>query len=214
MISLLLFISFLYLRGNALTVRSFKLIVFILCLILFILIASGAWLSLRQSDDRQKGSDLVGGPFELIDQDRNSITNNSFPNKFKIMYFGFTFCPDVCPMGLTTISEALDSLGTKAKHIQPIFITLDPLRDTADVLRNYKENFHESIIFLTGSLEQIRSVAKLYKVYFQKTNNDDDYLIDHSAITFIMAPSGGYLKHFGPNATAVEFSNFFNSILK
>ena len=196
------------------TVRSFKLIVFILCLILFILIASGAWLSLRQSDDRQRGSDLVGGPFELIDQDRNSITNNSFPNKFKIMYFGFTFCPDVCPMGLTTISEALDSLGTKAKHIQPIFITLDPLRDTADVLRNYKENFHESIIFLTGSLEQIRSVAKLYKVYFQKTNNDDDYLIDHSAITFIMAPSGGYLKHFGPSATAVEFSNFFNSILK
>ena len=196
------------------TVRSFKLIVFILCLIFFMLIASGAWLSLRQSDDRQKGSDLVGGPFELIDQDRNSITNNSFPNKFKIMYFGFTFCPDVCPMGLTTISEALDSLGTKAKHIQPIFITLDPLRDTADVLRNYKENFHESIIFLTGSLEQIRSVAKLYKVYFQKTNNDDDYLIDHSAITFIMAPSGGYLKHFGPNATAVEFSNFFNSILK
>ena len=196
------------------TVRSFKLIVFILCLILFILIASGAWLSLRQSDDRQKGSDLVGGPFELIDQDRNSITNNSFPNKFKIIYFGFTFCPDVCPMGLTTISEALDSLGTKAKHIQPIFITLDPLRDTADVLRNYKENFHESIIFLTGSLEQIRSVAKLYKVYFQKTNNDDDYLIDHSAITFIMAPSGGYLKHFGPNATAVEFSNFFNSILR
>ena len=196
------------------TVRSFKLIVFILCLIIFILLASGAWLSLRQSDDRQKGSDLVGGPFELIDQDRNSITNNSFPNKFKIMYFGFTFCPDVCPMGLTTISEALDSLGTKAKHIQPIFITLDPLRDTADVLRNYKENFHESIIFLTGSLEQIRSVAKHYKVYFQKTNNDDDYLIDHSAITFIMAPSGGYLKHFGPNATAVEFSNFFNSILK
>ena len=196
------------------TVRSFKLIVFILCLILFILIASGAWLSLRQSDDRQKGSDLVGGPFELIDQDRNSITNDSFPNRFKIIYFGFTFCPDVCPMGLTTISEALDSLGTKAKHIQPIFITLDPLRDTADVLRNYKENFHESIIFLTGSLEQIRSVAKLYKVYFQKTNNDDDYLIDHSAITFIMAPSGGYLKHFGPNATAVEFSNFFNSILK
>ena len=196
------------------TVRSFKLIVFILCLILFILIASGAWLSLRQSDDEQKGSDLVGGPFELLDQDRNSITNDSFPNRFKIIYFGFTFCPDVCPMGLTTISEALDSLGTKAKHIQPIFITLDPLRDTADVLRNYKENFHESIIFLTGSLEQIRSVAKLYKVYFQKTNNDDDYLIDHSAITFIMAPSGGYLKHFGPNATAVEFSNFFNSILK
>ena len=196
------------------TVRSFKLIVFILCLILFILIASGAWLSLRQSDDKQKGSDLVGGPFELLDQDRNSITNDSFPNRFKIIYFGFTFCPDVCPMGLTTISEALDSLGTKAKHIQPIFITLDPLRDTADVLRNYKENFHESIIFLTGSLEQIRSVAKLYKVYFQKTNNDDDYLIDHSAITFIMAPSGGYLKHFGPNATAVEFSNFFNSILK
>ena len=196
------------------TVRSFKLIVFILCLILFVLIASGAWLSLRQSDDRQKGSDLVGGPFELVDQDRNSITNNSFPNKFKIIYFGFTFCPDVCPMGLTTISEALDSIGTKAKHIQPIFITLDPLRDTADVLRNYKENFHESIIFLTGSVEQIRSVAKRYKVYFQKTSNDDDYLIDHSAITFIMAPSGGYLKHFGPNATAVEFSNFFNSILK
>ena len=196
------------------TVQSFKLLVFILCLILVVLIASGAWLSLRQSDERQIGSELVGGSFELIDQDRNSITNNSFPNKFKIIYFGFTFCPDVCPMGLTTISEALDSLGTKAKHIQPIFITLDPLRDTAEVLKSYKENFHESIIFLTGSEEQIRSVAKLYKVYFRKTNDDNDYLIDHSAITFIMTPSGGYLKHFGPNATAVEFSNFFNSILK
>ena len=196
------------------TVRSFKLLVFILCLILVVLIASGAWLFVRQSDERQKGSDLVGGSFELVDQDRNNITNNSFPNKFKIIYFGFTFCPDVCPMGLTTISEALDSLGTKAKHIQPIFITLDPLRDTAEVLKSYKENFHESIIFLTGSEEQIRSVAKLYKVYFRKTNDDNDYLIDHSAITFIMTPSGGYLKHFGPNATAVEFSNFFNSILK
>ena len=196
------------------TARSFKLLVFILCLILVVLIASGAWLFVRQSDERQKGSDLVGGSFELLDQDRNSITNNSFPNKFKIIYFGFTFCPDVCPVGLTTISEALDSLGTKAQHIQPIFITLDPLRDTAEVLKSYREHFHESIIFLTGTEEQIRSVAKLYKVYFQKTNDNDDYLIDHSAITFIMAPSGGYLKHFGPNATAVEFSNFFNSILK
>ena len=196
------------------TVRSFKLLVSILCLILVVLIASGAWLFVRQSDDRHKGSDLVGGSFELVDQDRNNITNNSFPNKFKIIYFGFTFCPDVCPMGLTTISEALDSLGTKAQHIQPIFITLDPLRDTAEVLKSYRENFHESIIFLTGTEEQIRSVAKLYKVYFQKTNDNDDYLIDHSAITFIMAPSGGYLKHFGPNATAVEFSNFFNSVLK
>ena len=196
------------------TARSFKLLVFILCLILVVLIASGAWLFVRQSDERQKGSGLVGGSFELLDQDRNSITNNSFPNKFKIIYFGFTFCPDVCPMGLTTISEALDSLGTKAQHIQPIFITLDPLRDTAEVLKSYRENFHESIIFLTGTEEQIRSVAKLYKVYFQKTNDNDDYLIDHSAITFIMAPSGGYLKHFGPNATAVEFSNFFNSVLK
>ncbi len=193
------------------TARSFKLLVFILCLILVVLIASGAWLFVRQSDERQKGSGLVGGSFELLDQDRNSITNNSFPNKFKIIYFGFTFCPDVCPMGLTTISEALDSLGTKAQHIQPIFITLDPLRDTAEVLKGYRENFHQSIIFLTGTEEQIRSVAKLYKVYFQKTNDNDDYLIDHSAITFIMAPSGGYLKHFGPNATAVEFSNFFNS---
>ena len=196
------------------TARSFKLLVFILCLILVVLIASGAWLFVRQSDERQKGSDLVGGSFELLDQDRNSITNNSFPNKFKIIYFGFTFCPDVCPMGLTTISEALNSLGTKAQHIQPIFITLDPLRDTAEVLKSYREHFHESIIFLTGTEEQIRSVAKLYKVYFQKTNDNDDYLIDHSAITFIMAPSGGYLKHFGPNATAVEFSNFFNSVLK
>ena len=196
------------------TARSFKLLVFIICLILVVLIASGAWLFVRQSDERQKGSGLVGGSFELLDQDRNSITNNSFPNKFKIIYFGFTFCPDVCPVGLTTISEALNSLGTKAQYIQPIFITLDPLRDTAEVLKSYREHFHESIIFLTGTEEQIRSVAKLYKVYFQKTNDNDDYLIDHSAITFIMAPSGGYLKHFGPNATAVEFTNFFNSVLK
>ena len=137
----------------------------------------------RQSDERQKGSGLVGGSFELIDQDRNRVTNNSFPKKFKIIYFGFTFCPDVCPMGLTTISEALDSLAMKAKHIQPIFITLDPLRDT-EVLKSYKEIFTKALFSLTGSEEQVRSVAKLYKVYFRKTNDADDYLIDHSAITF------------------------------
>ena len=176
--------------------------------------ATVIWLAIWPTDTNKKGTDLVGGAFELIDQDGNNVNENSFPNKFKLIYFGFTFCPDVCPMGLSAISEALDTLGTEAEKIKPLFITVDPRRDTLDVLKNYKENFHKSIAFLTGSPEQIRAVAKLYKVYFRKTSEDDDYLVDHSAITYIMSPSGGYLKHFGPNVSPSEISNFLSSVLK
>ena len=196
------------------TGHSFKTLVLTLCLLLCILLATAIWLATWSTNTNEKGTDLVGGAFELIDQDGNNVNENSFPNKFKLIYFGFTFCPDVCPVGLTTISEALDTLGTKAKKIKPLFITVDPLRDTVDVLKNYKESFHESFTFLTGSPEQIRAVAKLYKVYFRKTSEDDDYLVDHSAITYIMSPSGGYLKHFGPNVSSSEISNFLSSVLK
>ena len=196
------------------TAQSFKTLVFTLCLLLCIFLVAAIWLATWPTNTNEKGTNLVGGAFELIDQDGNNVNESSFPNKFKLIYFGFTFCPDVCPIGLNAISEALDTLGTKAKKIKPLFITVDPLRDTVDVLKNYKESFHESFTFLTGSPEQIQATAKLYKVYFRKTSEEDDYLVDHSAITYIMSPSGGYLKHFGPNVSPSEISNFLSSVLK
>ena len=116
------------------TAQSFKTLVLTLCLLLCILLATAIWLATWSTNTNEKGTDLVGGAFELIDQDGNNVNESSFPNKFKLIYFGFTFCPDVCPIGLNAISEALDTLGTKAKKIKPLFITVDPLRDTVDVL--------------------------------------------------------------------------------
>jgi cytochrome oxidase Cu insertion factor (SCO1/SenC/PrrC family) len=153
------------------------------------------------------GTALVGGPFELVAQTGATVRDEDFRGKYMLISFGYTYCPDVCPTELQVISAALERLGEKAKDIQPIFITIDPERDTPQVLAQYMPNFHPRYIGLTGSQEAIDKVAKAYRAYYAKSDNSSggDYLMDHSSIIYLMDKQGTFLKHFsyGTDAKAL-----------
>ena len=157
----------------------------------------------------------LGGPFELIDQNGRKVRDTDFDDKIKIIYFGYTYCPDICPTGLATISEALNQLGSGATEVKPIFITLDPKRDSVEVMADYHQHFHKSFSYLTGTEKQINSVAKLYRIYHQKREAGDslNYLIDHSTISYVMSKSGQYQAHFDQNASPEFIVNILKKMI-
>ncbi len=181
--------------------RAFLALFAILILIFAGAVATGAWLASRSSSI--DGGNLVGGTFRLTDHDGQRVTEQDFAGMLKIVYFGYTHCPDICPTGLTVISAALDQLGTGATGVKPLFITVDPERDTVEVLAAYREHFHERFSFLTGTTGQIAEAARAWRVFYQKveTEGASDYLVDHSTITYLMRPDGRYLAHFGHDVT-------------
>lgn len=145
------------------------------------------------------GTALVGGPFTLTDQNGKRVTDQDFRGKYMLIFFGYTYCPDVCPSELQVMSAALDQLGPEADKIQPIFITIDPARDTPETLKVYVSNFHPRLIGLTGSETEIAAVANAYRVYYAKaqgTGDAPDYLMDHGTILYLMGPDGKFVKHF------------------
>ncbi len=147
------------------------------------------------------GVALIGGPFELVAHDGTSVTNETFAGEFMLIYFGFTYCPDVCPTELQVMSSALDLLGSEADKIRPILITIDPERDTMETMAQYVANFHPRLLGLTGTQEQIATAASAYRVYHAKVEDPGSsaaYTMDHSSIVFLMGPDGGFLAHFGP----------------
>ncbi|SIO62229.1 protein SCO1/2 [Bradyrhizobium erythrophlei] len=147
----------------------------------------------------------VGGPFELTDHTGHVRTNNDFRGKLMLVYFGFTYCPDVCPTDLQAIGLALDKLGKDGESVQPLFITVDRARDTAEHLAQYVPMFHPRLIGLTGSAEAIRKAADAYKVYYAKVSLGkaaDDYTVDHTAFIYLMDRDGNYLGFFPPGTSA------------
>jgi cytochrome oxidase Cu insertion factor (SCO1/SenC/PrrC family) len=153
----------------------------------------------QMMDDLMYGRGAVGGPFTLIDQTGRTRSDRDFRGKLMIVYFGYTFCPDVCPADLMAITQALDELGPAADGIQPIFITVDPERDSK-VLAAYVSAFHKSLIGLTGSPEEIRKVANAYKVFYAKVpgEHDGEYAIDHTGVIYLMGRGGEYLGFMPP----------------
>ena len=152
------------------------------------------------------GKALVGGPFELIDHTGKTVTDKDFRGRFMLVYFGFTFCPDICPSGLQVMAAALDKVGAKADRIVPIFITVDPERDTPAQLAQYVPSFHPRLIGLTGSPEQTAAVQKAYRVYAKKVADDKSsagFTFDHTSLMYLMDPKGDYVAHF-THATPVE----------
>ena len=144
------------------------------------------------------GTALIGGPFELIGKDGKTITNKDFRGRYMLVFFGFTHCPDICPAELQIMSVALEDLGADADKVVPIFITLDPERDTPGAVTAYVENFGPNFIGLTGSPEAIDQAAKAYRVSYQKFQDEsmgDNYSIDHSALVYLMGPNGEFLTH-------------------
>lgn len=145
------------------------------------------------------GRPKIGGPFELIDDQGQAKSDADYKGKLMLIYFGYSYCPDICPTALYNITRALEQLGDKAKNITPLFITVDPGRDTVKQLALYKQNFHPNFIMLTGSEEQVKKAAKAYRVYYAKAKPDGtstDYLIDHSSIVYLMDRQGRYLANF------------------
>jgi protein SCO1/2 len=153
----------------------------------------------QMMDDLMYGRGTVGGPFTLTDQTGRARSDGEFRGKLMVVYFGYTFCPDVCPADLLSITQALDALGPAARDIQPIFITIDPERDTR-LLAGYVSAFHKSLIGLTGSPEDIRKVANSYKAFYAKVpgENDGDYAIDHTGVIYLMGKAGEYLGFMPP----------------
>jgi cytochrome oxidase Cu insertion factor (SCO1/SenC/PrrC family) len=158
----------------------------------------------RWMDNLMWGRGHVGGPFDLIDQNGNRRTDGDFRGKLLIVYFGYTYCPDICPTDLTEIGLAVDKLGELGNDVQPLFISLDPERDTPDVLKHYVPSFHPRLIGLTGTPAQIRTVADSYMAYYAKYVPGDGgvYLIDHSGLIYLMGRSGEYLGFFPPGTSA------------
>jgi cytochrome oxidase Cu insertion factor (SCO1/SenC/PrrC family) len=148
----------------------------------------------------------VGGPFELIDHTGKPRTSSDFRGRLMLVYFGFSYCPDVCPTDLQAIGLALDKLGADADRVQPLFITVDPERDTVQHLAEYVPMFHPRLIGLTGSAEAIRKAADAYKVYYARVDPPREdrgyYTVDHTAFIYLMDREGNYLGFFPPGTTA------------
>jgi len=149
------------------------------------------------------GREPVGGPFALIDHTGKPRTEQDFKGKLLLVYFGFTYCPDICPTDLQDIGLAIDQLGEAGDEIQPLFITVDPERDTPAHLAEYVSMFHPRLIGLTGDAAAIRNAADAYKVYYAKVANEagTDYTVDHTAFMYLMGADGKYLGFFPPGTT-------------
>jgi len=145
-----------------------------------------------------------GGPFSLINQKGQQVTDKDFRGRFLLVFFGYTICPDICPTNLQTMADALDKLGGAGDKLQPLFISIDPDRDRPQVLADYVSNFHPRLIGLTGSEKQVSAVARAYRIHRGKIKLPDmqpsDYLVTHTPTTFLMGPDGKFLTLF-PHAS-------------
>jgi protein SCO1/2 len=152
-----------------------------------------------------EGREPIGGPFDLTDHDGRRRTDADFRGKLVLIYFGYTHCPDVCPTELQTLSLAVDMLGTAGNSVQPLFITVDPARDTPSHLAEYVSSFHPRLVALTGEDSAIRKVALAYKVYFARSGptEGDNYTVDHTGFIYLVGKDGRYLG-FLPPGTAPE----------
>jgi protein SCO1/2 len=145
----------------------------------------------------------IGGPFALIDQNGARRTDADFRGKFMLVYFGFTYCPDVCPTDLQQIGLAVDRLGPDGDAVQPIFITVDPERDTSEHLKDYVAMFHSRFIGLTGDAAAIHEAARAYRAYYAKVAlPKSDYTVDHSAFIYLIGRKGEYIGFFPPGTSA------------
>jgi protein SCO1/2 len=164
------------------------------------------------------GTALIGGPFTLVDQNGKTVTDRDFRGKYMLIFFGFTHCPDICPAELQVMSAALDALGPKADDVVPIFVTLDPGRDTPEAVGAYVKNFGKTFVGLTGSPTAIANAANAYRVAYQKFEYKDKdgnygYSIDHTALVYLMDKDGKYLVHFAYGIPATKMTETMRGYL-
>ncbi|MEX2616037.1 MAG: SCO family protein [Alphaproteobacteria bacterium] len=158
----------------------------------------------------------IGGPFTLVDQTGKTVSDTTWRGKLMLIYFGYGFCPDVCPTELQIMSGALDALGNDAARVQPIFITVDPERDTVDFMADYVSHFHPDMVGLTGTEAAVNEAAKAFRVYHRKAVDDSatDYLVDHSSFVYLMGPDGDFLTMFNAGTDPRTMAQTIQSYLK
>ncbi len=148
----------------------------------------------RQS---QAAGGAIGGPFTLVNEDGVEVTDQDVITSPTLVYFGYTFCPDICPMDNMRNAQAIYELDDRGVEVQPVFITIDPARDTPEVMKEFTENFHERMLGLTGTEEQVAAASQAYKTYYAKQEGDPEYyLVDHSTFTYLMLPEEGFVDFF------------------
>jgi protein SCO1/2 len=174
-------------------------------------------LALRDTPRGVAGTALasaIGGPFRLVDQNGKTVTDADLKGKWSLVYFGYTHCPDACPTALNTISIALEDLGPKRDTVRPVFITVDPERDTPEALKAYVTSFDASILALTGTPEQVAQAAKGYRVYYAKhPEAGGDYSMDHSSVIYVMDPEGRFTASFTHESTPEQIAERLKKLL-
>ena len=136
------------------------------------------------------GKAAIGGPFELVDHTGQTVTDTDVITGPTLVYFGFTYCPDVCPLDTARNAEAIEILDGMGHDVKPVFISIDPDRDTPPVLADFVEVLHPKMVGLTGTPDQVKAASKAYKTYYRKNGEGEDYLMDHSTFSYLMGPEG------------------------
>ena len=184
-----------------------------------LIVAAGALLvvAMRENPKGAAGTMLasaIGGPFQLVDQNGKRVSDADLKGKWQLLFFGYTHCPDACPTALNEIALALDRLGDKRNAVRVVFITVDPERDTPEVLKNYVQSFDASIVALTGSPDQVAQAAKAYRVFYAKhPRPDGGYEMDHSAVIYVMDPQGRFTATFTPDTPAPAIAERLQKLL-
>lgn len=183
---------------------------------------AGMWaagLFSARSDDRfaecrtsaiAGGTDKIGGPFELVNEKGETVTDKDVITGPSLLYFGYTFCPDVCPLDNSRNAEAVDILEQRGKIVTPVFISIDPKRDTPEMVGDFAHNLHERMIGLTGSEEQVKAASRAYRTYYlahEAEEGDDFYLVDHSTFSYLVLPEEGFVEFFTRDVTPEQMAD-------
>ena len=154
------------------------------------------------------GGGDIGGPFTLVDETGATVTDKDVITRPTLVYFGYTFCPDVCPLDNARNAEAVDLLKERGVEVTPVFISIDPERDTPEALRDFTDNMHPDMIGLTGSAEQVKAASMAYRTYYKKQESGDEYyLMDHSTFTYLVLPEAGFVDFFRRESTPAEMAD-------
>ncbi len=186
----------------------------------FAAIAAALWWAYGQIGDRavpnaqQSAQALIGGPFTLTNQSGETVTDQQFRGRYMLIYFGYTFCPDICPLEVAAMDRAfalLKDQGVDTSPVQPLFISVDPERDDVAALQGFVQQYEFDLIGLTGSTQQIEAVKTAYRVYAAKAQATADdaefYLVDHSSVIYLMGPDGKFVRHFSYGTSAQEMAS-------
>jgi len=168
---------------------------------------SGSDDQFAQCRASQSAGGAIGGPFELVSETGETVTDADVITGPTLIYFGYTFCPDVCPLDTLRNAQAVEILDAQGIEVTPVFISIDPERDTVDVVREFTDNFHDRMIGLTGSPDQVRAASQAYRTYYAKQESEDEYyLVDHTTMSYLVLPDVGFQEFYRRDVTPEQMA--------